>query len=179
MRKNLISIFILIVIFSCKEKSKSDLDKNKVISIIEMDSIQERFFPEKKIYYQKDTLIKKYNIEISIIEKSLNSNVTDTFVSRGIKYIDHYRDTQFSISVKKGELTVLDTLFQKENFENLAGEELIEQGNFISYQLNKITDSEVEFFGMINKPETDWSFPFYHQFNFKNDKLEIVEINPD
>tara|TARA_R100000935_G_scaffold55744_1_gene86118 strand:+ start:48 stop:587 length:540 start_codon:yes stop_codon:yes gene_type:complete len=177
MRKNLISIFILIILFSCKEKSKQDLVKSQMTLTAERDSIKERFFPKNKIDYQKDTLIENLDLKISVTEKSLNTYVIDTFTSEGVKYIDKYRDTEFLLLIQKGKLKILDTSFKKDNFIDLAGKELIEYGNFTTYQLNNISESEIEFFGVINEPETDWSFPFYHKYDLKKNEFEIKEID--
>ena len=143
----------------------------------EKDSTQERFFPKNKINYQKDTLIKKLDLKISITEKSLNTFVMDTFTSEGVKYFDKYRDTEFLLLIQKGNLKILDTTFKKDNFVNLAGKELIEYGNFTNYQLNNISETEIEFFGVINEPETDWSFPFYHKYDLKRNEFKIKEID--
>jgi hypothetical protein len=51
--------------------------------------------------------------------------------------------------------------------------------NFYGYWINNVTADKIEFFGTIGKPETDWTFAFYHYFDVKTKTFEIKELEDE
>ncbi|WP_367113566.1 hypothetical protein [Sporocytophaga sp.] len=50
---------------------------------------------------------------------------------------------------------------------------------FHNYWFNKIDKDKIELFGVISKPETDYTLAFYNYFDFTNRKLKFVEYVDD
>ena len=115
------------------------------------------------------------NLRISIQSRTLDSYVTNEFESDGKKYIDKYRDSEKHLRILKGKQVVVDTIFIKETFVDYAGQEFLDIANLRGYWFNEIEDNEIEFFGVINKPETDWSYAFYHFFDLSTQEFRIKE----
>ncbi len=47
------------------------------------------------------------------------------------------------------------------------------------YWFNKLDKEKIEFFGVINEPETDNALPFYHYFDLNTKKLNFLEYIED
>ena len=70
---------------------------------------------------------------------------------------------------------MIDTVFTKQTFAEFTGQEFLGISNFHGYWFNNVTDNTVELFGLISKPETDWTFAFYHYFDLKASKFTVME----
>ena len=67
----------------------------------------------------------------------------------------------------------------KNNFEKLAGKDFLKIAQFHNYSFNEIKNDTIELFGIISKPETDWSFVFNHYFDLNTKEFRIEEYNDD
>ncbi len=190
MNKLLLIILIGLTLFSCNEKEKKAVSQRTFVQkskaalidssltvnqeIPKSNQTVERYFPEEKEMKRIDTIISEMNLKITIIDKALDSYVTNEFENGGIKYIDKYRDSEKRLIIKLADEVVIDTIFRKEDFVDYAGQDFLEIANLHGYWFNKTDNPTIEFFGVINKPETDWSYAFYHYFdlNTKNFKIE-------
>ena len=192
--KNLFLILITsIIFFSCGEHKKekvivenrpesveTSIERNDSLIIPESqsqkdESIIERYFPEENVTVKFDTIISALNLKISIQSTTLDSYVTNEFESDGRKYIDKYRDSKKHLKILNGNQVILDTTFVKETFVDYAGQEFLDIANLHGYWFNGIDENVIEFFGIINKPETDWSYAFYHFFDLSNREFRIEE----
>ena len=70
---------------------------------------------------------------------------------------------------------MVDTVFKKSNFTELTEEDFLKVSTFHRYWFNKIENDTIELFGVINKPETDWSVAFYHFLDLKSGTFETKE----
>jgi hypothetical protein len=192
--KNLFLILITSIIFiSCGEQKKEKAIVEKRPESVETSheridsltipesqnlkdkSIIERYFPEENETVKFDTIISALNLKISIKSTTLDSYVTNEFESDGRKYIDKYRDSKKHLKILSGNQVILDTTFVKETFVDYAGQEFLDISNLHRYWFNGIDENVLEFFGAINKPETDWSYAFYHFFDLSNQEFRIEE----
>ncbi|NLR95071.1 DUF4738 domain-containing protein [Flammeovirga sp. SR4] len=183
-----------IIFFGCSEQKREKVTvKNKHESVttskkqietltiserqnLTDNNVIERFFPEENEIVKFDTIISAQNLKISIQSTALDSYVTNEYESEGIKYIDKYRDSKKHLRILYGNQVILDTMFVKESFADYAGKEFLDIANLHGYWFNKIDENVLEFFGAINKPETDWSYTFYHFFDLSTQELRIEEL---
>ncbi|NQX81968.1 MAG: DUF4738 domain-containing protein [Flavobacteriaceae bacterium] len=192
--KNQILILLTTILFlSCAEqkKEKTLIEKKTVkveradkqidsltISIDESvnnQNVVERYFPEEKDIVKYDTIISARNLRISIQNRFLDSFVTNEFESKGIKHIDKYRDSEKHLVIKSSNEILVDTIFKKNDFLEIAGQDFLKIADFHGYWFNGIKDDTIELFGVISKPETDWSFAFYHYFDLKTKTFKVEE----
>ncbi|GAB2991009.1 hypothetical protein GCM10027284_04630 [Cyclobacterium sediminis] len=138
-------------------------------------NVIERYFPEEIVTVEFDTIISSQNLKISIKSKSLDSYVTNEFVIEGKKYIDKYRDSEKHLLVRRSNEILMDTVLRKSDFLELTGDDFLKIADFHGYWFNGIENDTIEFFGAINKPETDWSVAFYHYFDLKTKTFKIKE----
>ncbi len=186
-----ISIFTLtlsLFLLSCKpELNTKESNSNKGVEIDQgkknqynlkvKDSLVEKFFPSTRETTKNDTLIQNLGIRISIVQKPLESYIINEFISDGVKNIHKYRDFENHLVIEKGSKKIIDTIFRKENFLENTGHEFQEISIFHGYWFREAKDNQVEIFGMLSKPETDYSFAFQHFFNLKSGIFEIKKIN--
>ena len=66
-------------------------------------------------------------------------------------------------------------VFKKSDFTELTGEDFLKIADFHGYWFNKIENDTIELFGVISKPETDWSVAFYHFLDLKSMTFELQE----
>ena len=137
--------------------------------------VVERYLPEEKQITKFDTIISNKNLKISISSSHLDSYVTNEYESEGIKYIDKYRDSEKHLIIELSNEVIIDTLFKKDDFVEYAGQDFLKIADFHGYWFNKIENETIELFGVLSKPETDWSFAFYHYLNLKSKKFKIKE----
>lgn len=142
---------------------------------LDSKNVIERFLPKEKETLEFDTLVSAENIEILIKSRSLDSYVTNEFEIEGIKHFDKYRDSEKHLIIKKSNKVVIDTVFKKSDFTELTGEDFLKIANFHGYWFNKIGNDTIELFGVISKPETDWSVAFYHFLDLKSMTFELRE----
>ena len=72
----------------------------------------------------------------------------------------------------------MDTVFRKEQFSKYGDIGFMDKAIFHNYWFNKLDNDKIELFGVISKPETDWTIDFYHYFDLANRKLTFKqEIN--
>lgn len=139
------------------------------------NAVIERYFPEEKETEEFDTIISAQNVEISIKSRTLDSYVTNEYEIEGIKHIDKYRGSEKHLFIKKSNEVLIDTIFKKSNFTEMTGEDFLKIADFHGYWFNKIENDTIELFGVISKPETDWSIAFYHYFDLKTKTFKIEE----
>lgn len=131
--------------------------------------IIERYFPKEKESVEFDTTITSKKISIRIISRHLDSFVVDEFETEDAKYIDKYRDSEKQVIITKSNRTIIDTVIRKGDFIALTGPDLLKIADFHNYWFRELRNDTIEFFGVINKPETDWGTPFYHYFDLKSE----------
>ena len=157
------------IITTKEDTSQSTIDRFDNVELVE------RFFPKTKESVRIDTLIQSLDLEISIVSSTIDSYVVNEFESEGIKYIDKYRDYQNCLIIQKDGEKIVDTVFTKKTFSEFTSQEFLDNANFHGYWVNKVTVDTIEFFGVISKPETDWTFPFYHYVDLKTSKFTVKE----
>ncbi len=113
------------------------------------------------------------NLKISITEKPTKTFVINEFEDDKYEYRHKYRDFKYHLIIKKGNLTLIDTILTKKNFVKNTEEKFLEIARFYGYWFNKIENNKIELFGIISKPETDYSYAFKHYFDLKRLKFEI------
>lgn len=146
--------------------------KNK---ILKDKSIVERYFPEKNEVVKFDTIISAQNLKISIHSSTLDSYVINEFESEGKKYIDKYRDSEKHLLIEYSNEILIDTVFKKNDFIALTDKDFLKIADFHGYWFNGIENDTIELFGVISKPETDWSIAFYHYFDMKTKTFKVEE----
>jgi len=174
-------LILILGMLSCKSEQKPEVNNEiqkpqNVDVIIKKEIINdtiERFFPLEKETIKNDTLIENQNIQISIIRKALDSYVVNEFDSDGVKNIHKYRDFENHLKIKKDAEILIDTIFRKRNFIENTGKEFQEISIFHGYWFREIKDNRIELFGVISKPETDYTYAFQHFFDIKSGKFEI------
>ena len=186
--KNQFLIITALLLLGCGEQKNETIDRktenvNDQIETLTDSKVQksnytdvlERFFPEENETVEFDTIISAQNLEISIKSTTLDSYVTNEFEIQGIKHIDKYRDSEKQLLIKKSNEILIDTVLKKSDFVELTGEDFLKIADFHGYWFNKIENDTIELFGVISKPETDWSFAFYHYFDLKSKTFKIED----
>ncbi|MFA7273507.1 MAG: DUF4738 domain-containing protein [Crocinitomicaceae bacterium] len=158
MRNSLIISTFVLLLFTCNSQ---------------VNNTSVRFSPETKGIEKFDTVIA--NIQIIIKKIDLDTYVLNEYEDKGKKQIDKYRDAEISLIIKQNSQTLLDTVFRKNQFSKYADKGFMEIAIFHNYWFNKIDKERIELFGVINKPETDYTLPFYHYFDLKTKKLSFEE----
>ncbi|MCB4807980.1 DUF4738 domain-containing protein [Tamlana sp. 62-3] len=193
----MIKLFLILIttitLYSCSKQKKEKVIFEKQPKYIEtpneqIDSLTipesksqkdeiiiERYFPEENETVKFDTIVSALNIKISIKSTTLDSYVTNEFKTDGVKHIDKYRDSEKHLIIKKYNEVVIDTVFKKNDFRELTGQDFLKIANLHGYWFNKIENDTIELFGVISKPETDWSVAFYHFINLKSMTFELRE----
>lgn len=183
----LILIWLTTVIFlSCSKHKKEAIKintKNNPLTIKENSNLKTksiiRYFPKEKDVIEFDTIIAAKNLRITIQSKFLDSYVINEFDSESIKYTNKYRNNEKHLVIKQSNKIIIDTVFRKNNFEKLAGKDFLKIAQFHNYSFNEIKNDTIELFGIISKPETDWSFVFNHYFDLNTKEFRIEEYNDD
>ena len=160
---------------SCTETTnQTDISSSSDSLNIDINVI-ERYFPAENTVNVKDTIIHTLGIQITITEKTLDSYVANEYANDDLKHVDRYRDVERQLKILKDSMVLVDTVFKKETFKGLLDKGFLELSNFHGYWINKVEADKIEFFGVIAKPETDWTFAFYHYFDVKTKTFEIKE----
>jgi hypothetical protein len=193
MRNQILILLTTILFLSCGEQKKEkDLIEEKTVKVesvekqidsltiskdksINNQNVVERYFPKEKYIVKYDTIVTARNLRISIQNRFLDSFVTNEFESDGIKHIDKYRDSEKHLVIKISNEILVDTIFKKNDFVENAGQDFLKIADFHGYWFNEIKDDTIELFGVISKPETDWSFAFYHYFDLTTKTFKVEE----
>ena len=190
MRKHLtIIIFTVVTLSSCDSKGERENQAGNLSDSLEtsekktqqpdIDStftqpiIIERFIPEKVSIVEFDTLIDKLDIQILLKKTYLQSFVLEEYEINDTIYKDMYRDSEVLLKVIQGEEILFDSTFSKATFSKFMDKEFLEIARLHNYWFRNLKDGRLEFFGVISKPETDWSFAFSHYFDLKTKTIQV------
>lgn len=183
MRNNIIISTLTILLFACNSNTskKSKEVETADSSTKPLTNIKsERFFPETKETEKFDTLIADKQLQITIIRTDLDSYVVNEYEVNGKKQIDKFKDAEIALTIKQKTQTILDTVFRKEQFSKFGDKGFMDISIFHNYWFNKLDKDKIELFGVISKPETDWTIDFHHYFDLTNRKLIFKqEINDE
>lgn len=183
MRNSIIISILTLLLFACnsntgKKSTKVETADSSTAFLTNIKS--ERFFPETKTTEKFDTLIADKKLQVTIIRTNLDSYVVNEYDDNGKKQIDKYRDAQIALTIKQWSQTILDTVFRKEQFSKYGDKGFMDIAIFHNYWFNKLENDRIELFGVISKPETDWTIDFHHYFDLTNRKLTFKqEINDE
>ncbi|MGH2666644.1 DUF4738 domain-containing protein [Flavobacterium sp.] len=183
MRNRILILTFAILLFACNsrtDKKSTTVNSADSSTVSLTNKKSERFFPETKGTEKFDTLIVDRQIQIRIIKTDLDSYVTNEYDEEGFKQIDKYRDAEIALTIKQHSQTLLDTVFRKEQFLKYGDKGFMDIAIFHNYWFNKLDKDRLELFGVISKPETDWTIDFYHYFDLTTRKLTFKqEINDE
>ncbi|HEU5292543.1 MAG TPA: DUF4738 domain-containing protein [Cyclobacteriaceae bacterium] len=184
--KRLTLILIVTGLTSCTKTTNQaeisqSIDTTKTIDTkVNIDTtVIEKYFPADNTVNIKDTVFQTLGIRITITEKTLDTYVTNEHSDNNLKYVDKYRDIERTLKILKDDEVLVDTILTKETFKGILNKEFMDIANFYSYSTNKVESNKIEFFGLIGKPETDWTFAFYHYFDVKTKQFEIRELEDE
>jgi len=135
--------------------------------------VLQRLIPEYISSAKYDTLIKEQNIQIRITKTYLESYVLDEYEIKDTIYQDKYRDSKIQLDIRKGDTILIDSTFTKTAFSKFVDKEFLSIARFHRYWFRNLKDGRLEFFGVIAKPETDWSFAFSQYFDLASKDLTI------
>lgn len=156
-----------------KESTISVSADSSNVTLTNMKS--ERFIPETKGIEKFDTLIVDRQIQITITKTDLDSYVTNEYDDESRNQIDKYRDTEITLTIKQKSQTLLDTIFSKEQFSKYGDIGFMEFAIFHNYWFDKLDNNKIELFGVISKPETDWTIDFHHYFDLTSKTLSFEQ----
>jgi len=172
-----------LLLFAC---NSSTYKKSTEIEAVDSSEVTltniklERFFPETKSTEKFDTLITDKQLRVTIKRTDLDSYVVNEYEDNGIKQIDKYRDVEIALIIKEKSKTLLDTVFRKDQFSKYGDKGFMDIAIFHNYWFNKIDKDRIELFGVISKPETDWTMDFHHYFDLTSKTLTFKqEINDE
>ena len=143
------------------------------------ENVIERYFPEELGSVKIDTIITERDLTITIQSRFLDSYVINEFEIDGIKYVDKYRESEKHLLIKSSTEILADTVFSKDDFNRLLGDDLRKIARFHGYWLDNINNETIVFVGVFNKPETDISVAFNHYFDLKTNTFRIEELIED
>lgn len=152
-------------------KNTEEVKRDSVFK--EASFIVERLIPENTAPTDFDTLLSEQKIQILLKKTYLESYVVDEYEINDTIYQDKYLDSKIHLNIRKDKIILIDTAFTKSTFSKFMDREFIEIARFHNYWFRNLTDSRLEFFGVISKPETDWSFAFSHYYDLKNTTFVI------
>ncbi|WP_375579379.1 DUF4738 domain-containing protein [Marivirga tractuosa] len=135
--------------------------------------VLQRLIPEYISTAKFDTLINEQNIQIRITKTYLDSYVLDEYEINDTIYQDKYRDSKIQLDIREGESILIDSTFTKTAFSKFADKEFLDIARFHRYWFKNLKDGRLEFFGVISKPETDWSFAFSQYFDLASKELTV------
>lgn len=182
MRNSLLISTFAIILFACNSQTnkKSTITESTDSSSLTLtNKTSERFFPETIGIEKFDTIIANRQIQITIKKTDLDTYVINEYEDSGDKQIDKYRDAEISVIIKQNSQILLDTIFRKKQFSKNADNGFMDIAIFHNYWFNKIDKDKIELFGVITKPETDYTLAFYHYFDQTTKKLNFVEYIED
>lgn len=177
----LTTLLFATMLTSCLDKGTSNdvastpVDTAAIATEASHPKVVERFFPSENVLTITDSTDQATGITVSITERTLDTYVINEHASDSIKYVDKYRDAEWLLKVSRKNVPLLDTVLRKETFRDHMDDEFMDMANFHGYWIRSIQPDQIEFFGVITKPETDWSFAFYHTLNLNNRQFDIKE----
>ena len=183
MRNSIIISTLTLLLIACNtntDKKSTDVETadSSTVSLTNINS--ERFLPETKATEKFDTLIADKQLQVTIIRIDLDSYVVNEYEDNGKKQIDKYRDAEIALTIKQKSQILLDTVFRKEQFSKYSDKGFMDIAIFHNYWFNKLDKDKIELFGVISKPDTDWTIDFHHYFDLTNRKLTFKqEINDE
>ena len=168
----------MLLLLACNtkiEKKSTDLATadSSITSLTNIKS--ERFFPETKTTEKFDTIIADKNLRVTIIKTDLDSYVLNVYDNNGKKQIDKYRDSEIKLTIKQKSQMLLDTVFRKEQFSKYCDNGFMDIAIIHNYWFNNLNNNRIELFGVISKPETDWTIDFHHYFDLTTRSLTFKE----
>lgn len=174
MRNSIIFLTFAYLLVSCNSQTQpqSTIDASDS-SIATTEPV--RFFPEKNSTQIFDTTISDKQIQITIKRTELDSYVVNEYEVDGKKQTDKYSDAEISVTIKRQSQILLDTVFIKEQFLKYTDKGFLDIAIIHNYWFDKVDKDKIVFFGIISKPETDWTFAFNHSFDLTNGKLSFAE----
>ncbi len=174
MRNSVIFLTFAYLLISCNSQTqpKSTIE-NSDSSIVTAEHV--RIFPENNSTHIFDTTISDRQIQITIKKTELDTYLVNEYEVNGVKQIDKYRNTEISVTIKKQSQILLDTVFIKEQFLKYTDKSFLDIATIHNYWFEKLDKDKIVFFGVISKPETDWTFAFNHSFDLTNGKLSFAE----
>lgn len=178
MRNNILILILTFLLFACNSKTEKKATIIRTADSSEVTLINnksEKFIPETKETEKFDTIIAERKIQITIKRTDLDTFVINEYEENGNKQIDKYRDAQISLTIKQNSQILLDTTFIKKQFSKYADKGFMDIAIFHNYWFNKLDKNKIELFGVITKPETDYTIDFYHYFDLTNRKLTFVQ----
>lgn len=171
----LLILSFVILLSACNSQE----DKSSSFSADSIDTLTktnlERFIPENKGIEKLDTIIASKNLQIIITKTDLDSYVVNEYEEEGHKQIDKYRDAEIALTIKQNSQTLLDTIFRKEQFLKHAEKGFLDIAIFHNYWFKRLEKDRIELFGVISKPETDWTIDFHHYFNLTTRKMTFQQ----
>lgn len=178
MKKCIIFLTFTLLLFACNsntDKKSQDVISSDGSTISLTNKTSERIFPETITSEIFDTLIVDRQLQITIMRTDLESFVTNEYEDNGKKLIDKYRDAEITLTIKLKSQILIDTVFRKEQFSKYTDKGFMDIANFHNYWFNKLDKDKIELFGVITKPETDWTFDFKHYFDLKTKKMTFEQ----
>ncbi len=178
MKKCIIFLTITLLHFACNsntDKKSQDVISSDGSTTSLTNKTSERIFPETITSEIFDTLIVDRQLQITIMRTDLESYVTNEYEDNGKKQIDKYRDAEITLTIKLKSQTLIDTVFRKEQFSKYTDKGFMDIAKFHNYWFNKLDKDKIELFGVITKPETDWTFDFKHYFDLKTKKMTFEQ----
>ena len=164
-----------VLFISCSKDAKTEAkniskDDSLIVekSVHPMDSVNSKF----------DTLLIG-NLRVKIYELTLDSFVKQTELQKEKVRAYDYRDFSRRIEIIKDGKVLVDTLFVKESFAPLlVDENFLKVAVFKSYSFENydVQKGEITFFGLLTKPETDWTIAYYHKLNLSNLSFEVERL---
>jgi len=170
-----LTFFLVITgLISCSKTTKETDSNASIESGDSKTEVIEKFvLDDNKVAF--DTIVESLGLQIIINEKTLDTYVINEYTIDNVKHVDKYRDIERQLKILKENEILVDTFLRKETFGADLDKEFLNISNFHGYWINKIQADTIEFFGVISKPETDWSYAFFHYFDTKTKTFVIKE----
>jgi hypothetical protein len=178
--KNKFNFIILVSlgIISCNlETKKIDQKSDSTKNVSNKDlKVETQIIEEQTETF--DTLLVNENIHLTIIKTPLNSSVNNEYTVDNVHHIDKYKDYSITLKADRNSEIIIDTIFKKESFSSFTDQGFLSEAVFHNYWFKGIKNGQMEFFGVISKPETDWTFSFNHYLDLNTKRFKLIE-EPD
>ena len=178
MIKYFIPLSVLLVLMICSCDISASNGRN-ILSDTTRNHLESYHIPDSSKIVE-DTLIGNGSIRVVISNKRLDTHVRQEYKTDDKTKIDNYLDLGKRIQIFQDGAELIDTVFTKNNFDSYLGTDFLEKAILKGYWLDDFNDenSSLIFFGTITKPETDWTFAFYHIFSLEKEQF-MVQIYED
>ncbi len=123
----------------------------------------------------QDTLFSESSFRVVISNVPSDTYVTQTYSDDQKTKTDYYQDIDKQVAVFQNDVQLVDTIFSKSGFDTHVDKEFILNSIFKNYWIDSYNSekNEIKFFGTLTKPETDWTFAFYHVFSIAENKFTV------